>query len=125
VLRVARATNDLERIGAMYGAGLGLDVLGRFRGHSGFDGIILGRPGGAYHLEFTAHAGSKAPASPSEDDLLVFYEPDAERWRGRVGAMEGAGFRRVASFNPYWDERGATFEDPEGYRVVIENAAWG
>jgi len=30
----------------------------------------------------------------------------------------------VPSFNPYWDVRGKTFEDPDGYRIVIENAAW-
>jgi YycE-like protein len=31
----------------------------------------------------------------------------------------------VKSFNPYWDGNGCTFEDPDGYRVVLQNAAWG
>jgi hypothetical protein len=30
----------------------------------------------------------------------------------------------VVSSNPYWRERGVTFEDPDGYRIVLENAAW-
>jgi hypothetical protein len=30
----------------------------------------------------------------------------------------------VQSFNPYWDQHGKTFEDPDGYRVVLQNAAW-
>ena len=27
-------------------------------------------------------------------------------------------------FNPYWDRSGRTFEDPDGYRVVIQRASW-
>ncbi|WP_370881461.1 hypothetical protein [Pantoea anthophila] len=27
-------------------------------------------------------------------------------------------------FNPYWDRQGVTFCDGEGYRVVIQHAAW-
>jgi hypothetical protein len=38
--------------------------------------------------------------------------------------MQSAGYRTVLSSNPYWDRRGLTFEDPDGYRVVLENAAW-
>ena len=38
--------------------------------------------------------------------------------------MRGAGFDPVTSLNPYWDRLGATYEDPDGYRVVLQNAAW-
>lgn len=38
--------------------------------------------------------------------------------------LEAVGHAAVPSFNPYWDVRGNTFEDPDGYRVVLENAAW-
>jgi hypothetical protein len=34
----------------------------------------------------------------------------------------GLGFTPVKSWNPYWDDRGRSFEDPDGYRVVIQNA---
>ena len=34
------------------------------------------------------------------------------------------GFGRVKSFNPYWDVSGRTFEDADGYRLVLQNAAW-
>ena len=30
----------------------------------------------------------------------------------------------VPSHNPYWDVRGKTFEDLDGYRVVLEQAEW-
>lgn len=38
--------------------------------------------------------------------------------------MVAAGFKQVTSFNPYWDMHGRTFEDNDGYRVVLQNAAW-
>jgi hypothetical protein len=38
--------------------------------------------------------------------------------------MMEAGFRGVVSCNPYWDVRGRTFEDLDGYRVVLQNVAW-
>ena len=38
--------------------------------------------------------------------------------------MLAAGFRPVSSYDPYWDVHGRTFEDVDGYRVVLQNAAW-
>jgi hypothetical protein len=39
--------------------------------------------------------------------------------------MVAAGFREVESFNPYWSTNGRTFQDADGYRTVLQNAAWG
>ena len=36
--------------------------------------------------------------------------------------MMAMGFAPVPSTNPYWEARGKTFEDPDGYRVVLECA---
>ena len=33
--------------------------------------------------------------------------------------------KRKRSYNPDWDRCGATFEDPDGDRVVLQQAAWG
>ena len=52
-LRVARPTDHLEEIVRFYTDGLGLSRLGSFEDHDGFDGVMLGVPGAAYHLEFT------------------------------------------------------------------------
>jgi hypothetical protein len=38
--------------------------------------------------------------------------------------MVAAGFREVPSFNPYWDTQGRTFEDHDGYRVVLQHEHW-
>jgi catechol 2,3-dioxygenase-like lactoylglutathione lyase family enzyme len=123
-LRVARPTDDIEALIPFYRDGLGLDVLSRFEGHDGFDGVMLGRPGAPYHFEFTRAPGHAAGQAPTQDHLVVFYLPDAEAWRAAVARMRGAGFAPVAAFNPYWDRQGLTFEDPDGYRVVLQNAAW-
>jgi hypothetical protein len=55
---------------------------------------------------------------------VVFYLPDAREWQAAVERMRTAGFTPVAAFNPYWDRDGLTFEDPDGYRVVLQRAAW-
>jgi catechol 2,3-dioxygenase-like lactoylglutathione lyase family enzyme len=124
VLRVARPTDDLAALLRFYQQGLGLRVLYRFEDHDGFDGVMLGQPGAPYHLEFTAKRGHAAGRAPTPDNLLVFYLPDPGEWAARVERMRAAGFHPVPAFNPYWDRAGRTFEDPDGYRVVLQNAAW-
>jgi hypothetical protein len=123
-MRVARPTGNLAGIADMYAKGLGFSVLARFAEHEGFDGVILGAPEQPYHLEFTAHRGHVAGRAPTKDHLLVFYIPDREAWEDRCARMIAAGFRGVASYNPFWDIQGRTFEDLDGYRVVLENAVW-
>jgi len=124
IMRVARPTDNLVQIKAMYMAGLDLPLLGEFAGHDGFDGVIIGHPGGPHHLEFTAKAGHPVGMAPTEDHLLVFYLPDTKEWEYRCTRMLAAGFAEVASFNPYWDVYGRTFADVDGYRIIIQKAAW-
>lgn len=123
-LRVARPTDQLDAVVRFYTQGLGMSVLGSFRDHDGFDGMMLGRPEGAYHLEFTQKRGHSVGRAPTQDNLLVFYLPDSSEWQGAIDRMRAAGYEPVPSFNPYWDRAGRTFEDPDGYRVVLQNASW-
>jgi catechol 2,3-dioxygenase-like lactoylglutathione lyase family enzyme len=123
-LRVARPTDDLDAVVRFYRDGLGFGVVGSFTNHDGFDGVMLGHAGAGYHLEFTRTAGDAAGKAPTPDNLLVFYLPDAGAWAEAVERMEAAGYAPVPAFNPYWDRRGKTFEDPDGYRVVLQNAGW-
>lgn len=122
--RVARPTDRLDEVVRFYSEGVGLTRLGSFEDHDGFDGVMLGVPGAAYHLEFTRKHGHPAGRAPSEDHLLVFYLPDRRDWEAAVNRMIAAGHEPVRSFNPYWDRSGRTFEDPDGYRVVLQNAEW-
>ena len=121
-LRVARPTDDLGPLVAMYKAGLELQVVAEFRGHNGFDGIVLSRPGLGYQIEFTHQAGHSAGRAPTKDNLLVFYHPDRAEWEAACDRMAATGFQPVSSWNPYWNELGRTFEDSDGYRVVLQNA---
>ena len=122
-LRVARPSDDLDRLLPFYVQGLGFELLHRFEDHEGFDGIMLGRADAPYHFEFTRAPGHCAGRAPTQDNLLVFYLPETADWLAAVDRMRAAGFDPVPSFNPYWDRQGTTFEDPDGYRVVLRNAA--
>jgi catechol 2,3-dioxygenase-like lactoylglutathione lyase family enzyme len=124
ILRVVRPTDNLAAIIEMYVAGLGFSVLAQFKDHEGFDGAILGHPQQPHHFAFTAQHGHRAGTAPTKDHLLVFFVPDQNEWEASCKQMLGAGFRVVPSNNPYWDRKGRTFEDVDGYRVVLQNAAW-
>ena len=123
-LRIARPVTDLRRAVTQYKAGLGLLELGSFTDHEGFDGVMLGAPGAGYHLEFTFCRAHAVGPAPTPEDLLVFYVPERALWEGRCRAMVSAGFDEVAPYNPYWQRLGRTFEDHDGYRVVIQHAEW-
>ena len=70
----------------MYARGLGLEEIGRFDDHEGFDGLMLGLRGADFHLEFTCCRTHPIQPSPTPEDLLVFYVPDAEAWQNKVGS---------------------------------------
>ena len=107
-LRVARPSDDLDAVVRFYRDGLGLDVLSEFNDHEGFDGVMLGRKGAGYHLEFTRNKGHRVGKAPTEDNLLVFYLPDRAEWQRAIDRLL---------------RHGRTFADPDGYRVVLQNAA--
>jgi len=122
--RVARPTDNLPEIVLFYRDGLGLEVLTSFENHEGFDGVMLGRKGLPYHLEFTHHRNHQVGKAPTQDNLLVFYIPEEAEWRSAVERMRQHGYEPVKSYNPYWDKKGKTFEDADGYRVVLQNSTW-
>lgn len=123
-LRIARPVQDIAKSSEMYTRGLGLSVVGSFADHEGFDGVMLGVPGGGYHFEFTHCGAHPVEPSPSSEDLAVFYLPSKRGFEESCASMLAAGFTQVASFNPYWDVNGRTFEDADGYRVVLQNTDW-
>ncbi len=123
-LRVARPTDYLDTLATLYRDGLGLEWLGSFQDHDGFDGVMLGHPGAGWHLEFTSRGGEEAGRAPTDENILVLYYADPDEWQAACDRAEAAGFDAVVSHNPYWDVHGRTFEDPDGYRVVLQNSEW-
>jgi len=123
-LRIARPVTSLERSAEMYRRGLGVEEIGRFENHDGFDGVMLGAPGARYHLELTRRRSHPLVPTPTAEDLIVVYVPARPEWEIACESMIAAGFVRVDSFNPHWEERGRTFQDPDGYRFVVQNRTW-
>ena len=123
-MRVARPVSDLDTTQKMYCKGLDMQVLGQFLDHQGFDGVMIGSPSMQYHFEFTRCRHHQVIPSPTPEDIVVFYEPDNVQWVVRCEQLLSAGFIQVESFNPYWDAHGKTFQDLDGYRIVIQNDEW-
>jgi catechol 2,3-dioxygenase-like lactoylglutathione lyase family enzyme len=124
-LRLARPSRDLEKAEQFWVAGLGLEVLYRKARDSegGHALLMVGWPEAAWHLELVGDPTGETTAAPTEEDLLVLYlggpiEEDV------INRLEGAGGRRVPARNPYWDRWGITFEDPDGYRLVLSSRNW-
>jgi len=120
-LRVARHTERLDALVRFYRDGLGLNELGGFQDHDGYEGVFLEVPGTGAHLELTAGGSHGAPA-PHPETLLVLYLGDDEAVRAVAAALA---VDPVAPANPYWAEHGLTFEDPDGFRVVLVPERWG
>ena len=72
IFRVARHTDNIQKIRYFYTEILGFKVLGEFKDHDGYDGIFIGKENTAWHLEFTT--SDKQPNHKfDKDDILVFY----------------------------------------------------
>lgn len=117
-LRIARHTTNLQAITNFYVNVLGLKVIGKFEDHNGYNGVFIGLPNTGWHLEFTTSA--HAPQhQPDEDDLLVFYQETAEECEVMKQNFKDHNIVPVVAKNPYWNENGTTYPDPDGYNVVI------
>jgi catechol 2,3-dioxygenase-like lactoylglutathione lyase family enzyme len=123
-LRIARLSSDLAAAVNFYRDGLGFEVLYEFKDHDGFDAVMLGRKGAQYHLALVRKAGHTVMPGSPHDNLLVFYLPDAAEWNSAIRRLRDLGHHPVKAFNPYWDKKGQTLEDPDGYRVVLQHDSW-
>ena len=82
--------------------------------------MFLALPGTGAHLELTVGGDHGAP-SPHPESLLVLYlgaDAAVAAVRARLGAEP------VAPANTYWAEHGLTYEDPDGFRVVLVPDGW-
>lgn len=123
-MRIARPVTDLASASQSYCQGLGLHKIADFSDHAGFSGVMLGREDLPWHIELTTCHSHPVKPSQTPEDLLVLYYPDDAEWARVCARMVESGFRRVSAFNPYWDVCGRTFEDRDGYRVVMQNRRW-
>lgn len=116
--RFARHTNDLNAIKSFYIRILGFELLGDFENHDTYNGVFLGFPDADWHLEFTA-SDEKADHHFDEDDILVLYPESRHRYDSLLEKLTENNITLVTSKNPYWNENGKMFLDPDGYRIVL------
>lgn len=119
-LRIARHTNDLEKMKSFYIDILGFELLGSFVNHDNYDGIFIGKPNLDWHLEFTK-SNDLANHVFDEDDILVFYPKTILNYNYLIKNLLSGNCSTITSKNPYWNENGKMFLDPDGYRIVISD----
>ncbi|GAA4055116.1 VOC family protein [Flavobacterium chungnamense] len=118
--RYARHTNNLEQLKSFYIDVLGLELLGGFENHNGYDGVFIGKQEENWHLEFTQ--SDEVPNHTfDDDDLLVFYPNSKLEFDLLKEKLEHHSVQFVISKNPYWSENGIQFLDPDGFGIVISH----
>ncbi|MGW1588245.1 VOC family protein [Streptomyces sp. NPDC002386] len=122
-VRFARPTAHYDDVVVFYRGVLGLPVLAQWRGHAGYDGIVLGLPGTPVHMELLQHGDPPRIPEPHPENQLVLYLRGPGAVAAAARRLTGHGHSPVPAANPYWTERGAVlFEDPDGWQVVL--APW-
>jgi hypothetical protein len=119
-LRVARHTNDLKSIENFYVNILGFERLGGFQSHNNYDGVFIGKPNLDWHFEFT-QSKDKANHTFDEDDIIVLYPETILEFNRLIINILNNTISIIASKNPYWNENGKMFVDPDGYRIIISS----
>jgi hypothetical protein len=116
--RVARHTNRIVQLTDFYVQVIGLENLGAFKNHSGYDGVFIGKENSDWHLEFT-QTNETVDHKFDDDDILVFYPATATEYRQIVKNIKARNLPMLTPKNPYWQENGVAIKDPDGYCVVI------
>ncbi|GEO11646.1 VOC family protein [Segetibacter aerophilus] len=122
--RIARPTNKIEEVTEFYTKGLGLKVLYEFEGHEGYRGVMIGLPDLQYHLEFTQDGKGTPGKAPTKDNLLVLYFKTLAELNIIKDKLTALGCHPIDPENPYWKDKGFTFEDPDGWRVVLNDGVF-
>lgn len=119
-LRFARHTNNLEQLKFFYIDILGLNLLGSFENHDGYDGIFIGKPNENWHLEFTK-SDEIVTFNFGEEDILVFYPNTKLEFDLIHDKILANKIEFIEAKNPYWNENGKMILDPDGYRLIISD----
>jgi catechol 2,3-dioxygenase-like lactoylglutathione lyase family enzyme len=117
-LRVARHTNNLEKIEDFYVNILGFQLLGVFQNHHKHDGLFIGKVGLDWHFEFTKSdkAGHQVF---DQDDVIVLYPKTILDYNELVDRLEHHHISSITGPHNFWNESGKMFLDPDGYRIVL------
>ena len=117
-LRIARHTNDLEKIKSFYIEVLKFEFLGGFQDHNNYDGIFIGKSDLDWHFEFT-ESETKAHHVFDEDDVTVLYPETVSEYNMLINRLIENTISFIIPKNPFWNENGKMFLDPDGFRIVV------
>ncbi len=120
VLRIARHTNNIDKIEDFYVTILGFERLGGFQNHNNYDGVFIGKPKLDWHFEFTK-SSEKANHHFDEDDILVLYPETILEYNRLINNILENNISIITSKNPYWNENGKMFLDPDGFRIIVSD----
>jgi len=118
-----RPAASFDKIITFYQQGLGFNLLSKKKNE-----VVLHNGGLCknFYLRFyLSQDAADQVQSPSEDYLIVFYISEQAEWESYINRMLEAGFQPVTALNPYWDQKGKTFVDVTGHRIVFQKANFG
>ncbi len=118
--RFARHTNNLEQLKSFYIDILGLELLGGFENHNGYDGVFIGKPNKNWHLEFTK-SDEIVTFNFGEEDILIFYPNTKLEFELIHENLIANKIEFIQAKNNYWNDNGKMILDPDGYRIVISH----
>jgi hypothetical protein len=118
--RFARHSNNLEQLNFFYVNILGLEILGGFQKHNGYDGVFIGKKNENWYLEFTK-TDEKVAYNFGEEDVLVFYPNTRLEYVNILKKINAFSIKIIEAKNSYWNENGIMFLDPDGYKIVISD----
>lgn len=117
-LRMVRHTSDLNHIKDFYEAILGFRLEIAFKTKGGYMGVIMRHGHSDWCLEFIV--SQYVPVhTTDEDDLIVLYYDSQSEYNKIIETFNHYRIREFAPLNPYWEDRGKLYKDPDGFRVMI------
>jgi catechol 2,3-dioxygenase-like lactoylglutathione lyase family enzyme len=123
-IRIAHHTMDLEGMITFYVDSLGLRLKKTFKSETGYEGVIFCDDTDAWELEFTSSHDLPKCCS-DEDDLIILYFDSMAVYNSTIERLSHLKHMEFAPRNPYWEEHGRLYKDPDGNRVVIFKPASG
>ena len=71
-----------------------------------------------WHFEFT-QSDVKANHTFDDDDIIVLYPDTIKKYNNLLDNILAHNISIITAINPYWNENGKMFLDPDGYRIII------
>ena len=117
-LRIARHTKNLKNALDFYVDIIGLEKIGGFENHNGYDGIFIGKKNLAWHLEFTTSSENPNHFF-DDDDIIVFYPESKDEFENIIKKFKEKNIEILKAKNPYWNVNGFLVKDFDNQNVAI------